>query len=66
MESSNSNVNCPSCDLNALGKLAKQLPLNHHVNSCIVCRITGEIMNENNLPMILPNGMVYSEKVEFV
>ena len=27
--------------------------------SSIICRITGKIMDENNPPMMLPNGEVY-------
>lgn len=54
------NVNCPICDNNTLGSLAEKLPLSHHVNSTIVCRISGKIMNEDNPPMLLPNGRVYS------
>lgn len=57
----NKNLNCPVCS-ETLGELAKALPLSHHVNSTIVCRITGEIMDEDNPPMALPNGMVYSAK----
>ncbi|KAJ2159169.1 GID complex subunit containing RING finger motif [Coemansia sp. RSA 552] len=54
------NRNCPVCQTETLGKLAKDLPLSHHVNSNLVCRITGEKMNEDNPPMRLPNGYVYS------
>ncbi|KAG0266194.1 GID complex subunit containing RING finger motif [Actinomortierella ambigua] len=54
------NVNCPVCDGETLGALATDLPLSHHLNSTIVCRISGQIMNEDNLPMVLPNGYVYS------
>ncbi|ORX98890.1 hypothetical protein K493DRAFT_329233 [Basidiobolus meristosporus CBS 931.73] len=56
----NRNINCPVCAPDTLGVLAQKLPLSHHVNSTIVCRISGEIMNENNPPMMLPNGYVYS------
>ncbi|KAF9428855.1 GID complex subunit containing RING finger motif [Podila epigama] len=54
------NINCPVCDPETLGLLATDLPLSHHFNSSIVCRISGQIMNEDNLPMALPNGYVYS------
>ncbi|KAG0363028.1 GID complex subunit containing RING finger motif [Mortierella sp. AD032] len=54
------NINCPVCDPETLGALATDLPLSHHFNSSIVCRISGQIMNEDNLPMALPNGYVYS------
>lgn len=59
----NQNVNCPICDNETLGSLAEKLPLSHHVNSAIVCRINGKIMNEDNPPMLLPNGRVYSLNV---
>ncbi|CAO3612457.1 unnamed protein product [Mucor hiemalis] len=59
-EHENQNVNCPICDNKTLGSLAEKLPLSHHVNSTIVCRISGRIMNEDNPPMLLPNGRVYS------
>ena len=57
----NKNVNCPVCN-DLFGKLAQNLPLSHHINSCIVCRITGNIMDEDNPPMMMPNGHVYSLK----
>lgn len=62
-EHENKNVNCPICDNKTLGSLAEKLPLSHHVNSTIVCRISGKIMNEDNPPMLLPNGRVYSLNV---
>ncbi|KAJ2358068.1 GID complex subunit containing RING finger motif, partial [Coemansia sp. RSA 2618] len=54
------NRNCPVCQTETLGKLAQDLPLSHHVNSNLVCRISGEKMDDNNPPMRLPNGYVYS------
>ncbi|KAJ2786237.1 GID complex subunit containing RING finger motif [Coemansia javaensis] len=51
---------CPVCQGETLGRLAQDLPLSHHVHSNLVCRITGERMNEDNPPMRLPNGHVYS------
>lgn len=54
------NRNCPVCQTDTLGKLATDLPLSHHVNSNLVCVITGRKMNEDNPPMRLPNGYVYS------
>lgn len=53
------NINCPVCS-EYFNDIAKELPRAHHVNSCIVCRISGKIMNEDNQPMVLPNGYVYS------
>ncbi|CAG8440833.1 2163_t:CDS:2 [Ambispora leptoticha] len=58
----NRNINCPVCSADTLGNLAENLPLSHHVNSTIVCRLSGEIMDEDNAPMALPNGYVYSHK----
>lgn len=43
-----------------LGKLAEEVPFSHHVNSTIVCRITGKIMDEDNWPLAFPDGNVYS------
>jgi macrophage erythroblast attacher len=62
----NKNVHCPVCDTNVLGPLADHLPYAHQVNSVSVCRISGAIMNEDNPPMVLPNGQVYSKKVSFM
>ncbi|CAG8509698.1 15660_t:CDS:2, partial [Dentiscutata erythropus] len=56
----NKNIDCPVCSPDTLGALAKDLPMNHHVNSTLVCRISKKIMNEDNYPMILPNGCAYS------
>ncbi|KAI0035485.1 macrophage erythroblast attacher isoform 1 [Vararia minispora EC-137] len=55
------NVDCPVCDP-WLGKLAVEVPFSHHVNSTIVCRMSGKIMNEDNPPMAFPNGYVYSRE----
>ncbi|KAI0078325.1 hypothetical protein K474DRAFT_1594232 [Panus rudis PR-1116 ss-1] len=55
------NVDCPVCDP-SLGKMAEEVPFSHHVNSTIVCSITGKIMDEDNAPMALPNGYVYSRE----
>jgi macrophage erythroblast attacher len=57
----NRNTNCPICS-GPLNKLAERLPNSHHINSCIVCRISGDIMDEDNNPMVLPNGNVYSSR----
>ncbi|EKM76774.1 hypothetical protein AGABI1DRAFT_62820 [Agaricus bisporus var. burnettii JB137-S8] len=43
-----------------LGKLAEEVPFSHHFNSTIVCRITGKVMDGDNMPMAFPNGNVYS------
>jgi macrophage erythroblast attacher len=56
------NVDCPVCDY-SLGKLAEEVPFSHHANSTIVCRLSGKIMDEDNMPMAFPNGYVYSREV---
>lgn len=53
------NINCPACQPE-LAKIAADLPYAHHDNSILVCRITGERMDADNPPMVLPNGNVYS------
>ena len=57
-----SNADCPICDTHGLGLLAKEVPWSHHVNSTIVCPISGKIMDEDNPPMVFPNGYVYSRE----
>jgi len=52
------NTNCPVCAKN-LNELAKTLPTSHCSRSKLVCAITGEVLNEHNPPMVLPNGHVY-------
>jgi len=54
------NINCPVCESETFGKLAEGLPMSHHVNSCIVCRINGGLVNESDGAMVMPNGFVYS------
>lgn len=44
-------------------KLADPLPFAKHIHSKLVCYITKEPMNDNNPPLVLPNGYVYSTKV---
>ncbi|KAG9020627.1 GID complex subunit containing RING finger motif, partial [Serendipita sp. 407] len=61
-EKSSFNVNCPLCDEQGLGVLAQEVPFSHHANSTIVCRLSGQIMNEDNPPMAFSNGSVYSLK----
>lgn len=40
--------------------IGMDLPYAQHTQSVLVCRISGQLMDENNLPMALPNGQVYS------
>lgn len=56
------HVDCPTCGKH-LSKLAAQVPMSHHVNSTIVCRISGEVMDSQNEPLAFHNGQVYSSNV---
>jgi len=42
--------------------LAAKLPSALHTHSHLICRLSGEMMNEDNPPLVLPNGHVYSKK----
>mmetsp|Transcript_37266 Transcript_37266/g.85980 ORF Transcript_37266/g.85980 Transcript_37266/m.85980 type:complete len:194 (-) Transcript_37266:103-684(-) len=53
------SVDCPVC-CDAGRALAAGLPYSHQAHSKLICRISGERMDENNRPMALPNGSVYS------
>eukprot|EP01103_Thecamoeba_quadrilineata_P016584 TRINITY_DN5576_c0_g1_i1.p1 TRINITY_DN5576_c0_g1~~TRINITY_DN5576_c0_g1_i1.p1 ORF type:complete len:380 (+),score=61.58 TRINITY_DN5576_c0_g1_i1:39-1178(+) len=52
---------CPMCTEN-FRELAENLPFSHHIHSSLVCSITNQAMNDENPPMALPNGYVYSYK----
>jgi macrophage erythroblast attacher len=56
------NIDCPTCGKD-MKVLASEVPMSHHVNSTIVCRISGDVMDSQNEPMAFPNGYVYSSKV---
>lgn len=58
------NVDCPTCAPN-MRVLAREVPMAHHVNSTLVCRISGAVMDSNNEPLAFPNGCVYSSKVSW-
>eukprot|EP01112_Ceratiomyxa_fruticulosa_P024295 TRINITY_DN984_c0_g1_i1.p1 TRINITY_DN984_c0_g1~~TRINITY_DN984_c0_g1_i1.p1 ORF type:complete len:388 (-),score=65.97 TRINITY_DN984_c0_g1_i1:349-1512(-) len=61
LDAATKTPNCPVCQP-SFQSLAQELPCSLHSHSSLVCRITGEIMDENNPPMALPNGYVYSKK----
>lgn len=50
---------CPVCN-GPLGELSKNLPYGHYELTRLRCRITGKMMSENDPPMALPNGQVFS------
>ncbi|XP_060528117.1 E3 ubiquitin-protein transferase MAEA isoform X2 [Cylas formicarius] len=57
----NRNPACPVCQ-DDLNKLAEPLPYAHCSHSRLYCHITGLPLNENNQPMMLPNGYIYGEQ----
>ncbi|XP_072379289.1 E3 ubiquitin-protein transferase MAEA [Diabrotica undecimpunctata] len=57
----NRNPTCPVCQP-YLNELADSLPFAHCSQSRLYCHISGLPMNENNQPMMLPNGHIYGEQ----
>eukprot|EP00835_Amoeboradix_gromovi_P003315 NODE_214_length_14327_cov_0.392325.p4 type:complete len:350 gc:universal NODE_214_length_14327_cov_0.392325:4383-3334(-) len=53
---------CPVCTPD-LHSFSEKLPFSHRTNTCLRCPISGTVMNEHNLPMVLPSGFVVSEMV---
>lgn len=51
---------CPAC-CGPLRELSRSLPFGHFETTKIRCRITGKLASEDDPPMALPNGQVYSE-----
>jgi len=54
-------INCPVCS-KAGRMLAENLPCNHRAHSTLICFITGEILDDRNPPVALPNGRIYSKR----
>ncbi|KHN75094.1 Macrophage erythroblast attacher [Toxocara canis] len=52
---------CPICHPE-INELAEDLPFAHTTNSRLVCPYSGEPLDENNPPFMLPNGRVYGER----
>lgn len=48
--------------LPAFQRLAAQLPYAKHMHSKLLCAVTRELMSDANPPVVLPNGMVYSQR----
>lgn len=51
---------CPLCSP-ILNELAKTLPYPHCSQSKLICSISGQPLNENNPPLMMPNGYIYGE-----
>ena len=43
-------------------KISKKLPELTKKQSNLLCRITGQLMDEHNPPIALPNGQIFSKK----
>ena len=61
-KSEEQSIQCPVCS-ELFNQLASSLPFSHSSQSYLICRISGDPMNEHNPPMLLPNGYVYGEQV---
>ena len=59
------NPNCPVCHT-GLNLIAHPLPYAYCANSKLICAFSGQPMNENNVPMMLPNGYVFSFNVSLL
>jgi macrophage erythroblast attacher len=53
------NASCPVCS-SRMHSLASSVRMSHRVHSRIVCKLSGDVMDETNPPLVLPNGNVYS------
>lgn len=52
---------CPVCSV-FLNSIAKRLPYSHCTQSQFICAASGDDINENNPPLMLPNGNVYGKR----
>ncbi|KAM3179305.1 hypothetical protein ACTXT7_000879 [Hymenolepis weldensis] len=59
------NPNCVVCHP-LINRYASSLVFGHHDQSILTCYQTGLIMDDNNPPMALPNGYVYSQRRSYV
>eukprot|EP00908_Phaeocystis_cordata_P018132 Transcript_29527.p1 GENE.Transcript_29527~~Transcript_29527.p1 ORF type:complete len:391 (+),score=143.28 Transcript_29527:61-1233(+) len=57
----NHNRECPVCNEPFQG-IARALPSAQRSQSSLVCRLSGQPMNEDNPPLVLPSGNVYSQQ----
>ncbi|KRX18190.1 Macrophage erythroblast attacher [Trichinella nelsoni] len=51
---------CPTCT-DEVRLLSEHLPVAHVSQSRLICPYSGEPLNENNPPFVLPNGFVYGQ-----
>lgn len=59
------NSLCPTCSP-PLSSLASNMPPAHVTRSYLVCRISGQLMDDHNPPLVMPNGRAYSKKVRSI
>ncbi|KAL4453459.1 hypothetical protein ABPG74_017666 [Tetrahymena malaccensis] len=52
---------CPVCSP-YINEMVKIIPFTHRVTSSLICRITGDVMDEHNPPYITKDNQVYSQK----
>ncbi|KAK0423707.1 hypothetical protein QR680_008289 [Steinernema hermaphroditum] len=58
--SNDSKCRCSVCHPDVYD-LAEGLPIRHSSQSLLICSHTGEKIDEDNIPMMLPNGYVYGQ-----
>uniref|UniRef100_A0A1I7Z1L2 E3 ubiquitin-protein transferase MAEA n=1 Tax=Steinernema glaseri TaxID=37863 RepID=A0A1I7Z1L2_9BILA len=58
--SNDSKCKCSVCHPDVYD-LAAGLPIRHSTQSRLICAHTGEKIDEDNIPMMLPNGFVYGQ-----
>ena len=58
----NKDTECPIC-LPHFNELAAPLPFAHCSRSRLICSVSGGTLDENNHPLMLPNGYIYGENV---
>lgn len=55
------NESCPCCSIE-FSEWILQIPMAAHPSSKIVCSHTGSVLDDDNHPIALPNGNVYSKE----
>ena len=55
------NDKCPTCQ-SKFQKLVEHIPYPHFTQGSLICRILRVVMDQNNPPMALPNGQVFSQQ----
>lgn len=53
--------NCPGC-AHSFAQLMRSVPIAERQHSSLVCRLSGEPMDSDNPPLVLPSGELYSRK----